>query len=144
MFTGLIADLGSVTALRAQRRRRDAEIRTPLAAQLSEGDSIAVNGVCLTATAIDDGSFRAEAMTETLDRSSLGGLGAGAQVNLELPLRADDRLGGHVVQGHVDGTGTVGGDPRGGLRARARDRHRRRALRATWWRRARSRSTASA
>ena len=63
--------------------------------------------MCLTATAIDDQGFRADAMTETLDRSSLGGLGAGAQVNLELPLRAGDRLGGHIVQGHVDGTGTV-------------------------------------
>ena len=63
--------------------------------------------MCLTATAIDDQGFRAEAMNETLERSSLGGLRAGAQVNLELPLRAGDRLGGHIVQGHVDGTGTV-------------------------------------
>jgi riboflavin synthase len=63
--------------------------------------------VCLTATAVDDGSFQAQAMVETLERSSLGQLRAGAQVNLELPLRAEDRLGGHVVQGHVDGTGTV-------------------------------------
>jgi riboflavin synthase len=107
MFTGLIAGLGSVTALRRNGAGATLEIRTPLAAQLSEGDSIAVNGVCLTATAIDDQGFRADAMTETLDRSSLGGLGAGAQVNLELPLRAGDRLGGHIVQGHVDGTGTV-------------------------------------
>jgi riboflavin synthase len=107
MFTGLIAGLGSVTALRRNGAGATLEIRTPLAGKLSEGDSIAVNGVCLTATAIDDQGFRADAIAETLERSSLGGLGAGAQVNLELPLRAGDRLGGHIVQGHVDGTGTV-------------------------------------
>jgi riboflavin synthase len=75
--------------------------------ELSEGDSIAVNGVCLTATALDDGAFRADVMHETLRRSSLGSVGEGARVNLELPLRAADRLGGHFVQGHVDGLGTV-------------------------------------
>ena len=73
----------------------------------SEGDSIAVNGVCLTASSIDERGFRAEVMTETLNRSSLGELAEGASVNLELPLRAGERLGGHIVQGHVDGTGTV-------------------------------------
>ena len=71
-------------------------------------------------------------MIETLERSSLGALRAGAQVNLELALRAEDRLGGHVVQGHVDGTGTVERDPRGGLRARARDRCSTRGWSATW------------
>jgi riboflavin synthase len=115
MFTGLIAGLGSVTALRRNGAGATLEIRTPLASELSEGDSIAVNGVCLTAIAIEDQGFRADAMTETLDRSSLGGLGAGAQVNLELPLRAGDRLGGHIVQGHVDGTGTVAGIREDGL-----------------------------
>jgi len=107
MFTGLIADLGSVTALELGGAGAALRIRSRLAEGLDEGDSIAVNGVCLTATEVSDGSFRAQAMIETLERSSLGQLRAGAQVNLELPLRAGDRLGGHVVQGHVDGTGIV-------------------------------------
>jgi len=107
MFTGLIADLGDVTALHDDGDGVTLEIGTRLAGELGEGDSIAVNGVCLTATEVRDGSFAAQAMRETLERSSLGALEVGARVNLELPLRAADRLGGHVVQGHVDGTGTV-------------------------------------
>jgi riboflavin synthase len=107
MFTGLIADLGSVTALQRGDAGATIEIRTPLAQELADGDSIAVNGVCLTAMNIHDQSFQAQAMTETLVRSSLGALTPGARVNLELPLRVGDRLGGHVVQGHVDDTGTV-------------------------------------
>jgi riboflavin synthase len=109
MFTGLIADLGTVTALRRDGAGASIEIATGLVSQLSDGASIAVNGVCLTATQIGDGSFQAQAMIETLERSSLGSLSVGSRVNLELPLRAQDRLGGHVVQGHVDGTGTVSG-----------------------------------
>jgi riboflavin synthase len=107
MFTGLIADLGSVTALERNGAGARLRIRTRLADELEAGDSIAVNGVCLTATEVRDGSFVAEAMVETLRRCTLGALQAGALVNLELALRAEDRLGGHVVQGHVDGTGTV-------------------------------------
>jgi riboflavin synthase len=107
MFTGLIADLGSVAALESNDAGATLRITTRLADELSEGDSIAVNGVCLTATKIQDESFQAEAMIETLDRSSLGELATGARVNLELALRAADRLGGHIVQGHVDGIGTV-------------------------------------
>jgi riboflavin synthase len=107
MFTGLIADVGSVTALEVGGAGATLEIDTRLAGELGEGDSIAVNGVCLTATEIRDGGFQAEAMIETLERSTLGTLDAGARVNLELPLRAMDRLGGHVVQGHIDGTGTI-------------------------------------
>jgi len=107
MFTGLISDLGSVTALEQNGAGATLQISTRLAGELAEGDSIAVNGVCLTATAVGDHSFHAEAMTETLDRSSLGLLKEGSSVNLELPLRASERLGGHIVQGHVDGTGTV-------------------------------------
>jgi riboflavin synthase len=107
MFTGLIADIGDVIALREDGEGATLEIGTRLAGELSEGDSIAVNGVCLTATEVREGGFAAQAMRETLDRSALGRLGVGARVNLELPLRAADRLGGHVVQGHVDGTGTV-------------------------------------
>jgi riboflavin synthase len=107
MFTGLIADLGSVTALEQDGDGALIEIRSGLTGAISEGDSVAVNGVCLTATAVGDDGFSAQAMIETLERSSLGQLRAGAPVNLELALRAGDRLGGHVVQGHVDGTATV-------------------------------------
>jgi riboflavin synthase len=107
MFTGLIADLGSVSAVELGGAGARLRIATRLAGELHEGDSIAVDGVCLTATDVRDGSFAAEAMAETLARSSLGELQRDARVNLELPLRAEDRLGGHVVQGHVDGTGTV-------------------------------------
>jgi riboflavin synthase len=82
-------------------------IATALAAELAPGDSVAVNGVCLTATAIAPDTFSADVIAETLQRSSLGELGDGAHVNLELPVRAADRLGGHVVQGHVDGVGAV-------------------------------------
>jgi riboflavin synthase len=82
-------------------------VRTHLAAELAPGDSIAVNGVCLTAVDSDGHGFSADVMRETLRRSSLGPLVGGDEVNLELPLRAGDRLGGHVVQGHVDGTGSV-------------------------------------
>jgi riboflavin synthase len=107
MFTGLIADIGSVSELQRDDAGARLRIATRLADQLGEGDSIAVNGVCLTASDVRDGSFGADAIGETLMRSSLGELRAGAPVNLELPLRAADRLGGHVVQGHVDGTATV-------------------------------------
>jgi riboflavin synthase len=107
VFTGLVSDLGRVISA----ARSDAGVRlavaTSLAGELNEGDSIAVNGVCLTATEIDGGRFSTDVMNETLARSSLGGVDVGAEVNLELPLRAADRLGGHVVQGHVDGTGTI-------------------------------------
>jgi riboflavin synthase len=108
VFTGLIADLGEVTALHEGEDGATLEIETNLASEIGEGDSIAVNGVCLTATEVREAGFAAQAMRETLDRSALGALVLGARVNLELPLRAADRLGGHVVQGHVDGTGTVG------------------------------------
>ena len=82
-------------------------VASALASELNEGDSVAVNGVCLTATAIQDAAFSAEVMNETLHLSSLADARPGMAVNLELPLRATDRLGGHVVQGHVDATGTI-------------------------------------
>jgi len=107
MFTGLIADLGRVAELDSDADGARLRIATALAGEVGEGDSVAVNGVCLTATAIDAESFTTEAMPETLRRSSLGGLRTGDPVNLELAMRASDRLGGHVVQGHVDGTGVV-------------------------------------
>ncbi len=107
MFTGLIADLGRVVELNTGAGGARLRIATALAGEGKEGDSVAVDGVCLTATAVDGEGFRAEAMPETLQRSSLASLAAGDAVNLELALRAADRLGGHLVQGHVDGTGTV-------------------------------------
>jgi riboflavin synthase len=107
MFTGLIADLGSVSSLERDQDGASLRIDSALAPALAPGDSVAVNGVCLTATVVDAAGFQAQAMNETLGRSSLGALEAGSRVNLELPLRPDGRLGGHVVQGHVDGTGTV-------------------------------------
>jgi riboflavin synthase len=107
MFTGLVADLGRIAELDRSAEGARMKIESALVAELREGDSISVNGVCLTATAVDDRSFEAEAMNETLTRTALGGLGTGARVNLELALRADERLGGHVVQGHVDGVGQV-------------------------------------
>ena len=107
MFTGLVADKGTVTAVDATADGVRLAVRTVLAPEISEGDSVAVNGVCLTATAIADGRFSADVMRETLRRSSLAEVAEGAEVNLELPLRAGDRLGGHVVQGHVDGVGTI-------------------------------------
>jgi len=107
MFTGLVRGLGRVTALERSTGGVRLSVSTELAGELHEGDSIAVNGVCLTANAIDGSSFAAEVMNETLARSSLAQARVGTEVNLELPLRAADRLGGHVVQGHVDGLGTV-------------------------------------
>ena len=109
MFTGLVQDLGHVTAVDATADGVRLGVRTALAGELGLGDSVAVNGVCLTATTVDGRTFTADVMHETLRRSSLRDVAAGGSVNLELPLRAQDRLGGHVVQGHVDGTGTVSG-----------------------------------
>jgi riboflavin synthase len=107
MFTGLIAALGRVSAVERSPDGARLRIESELAGELGEGDSVSVNGVCLTATATNTGSFAADAMHETLARTGLGDLDAGDEVNLELPLRASDRLGGHVVQGHVDGMGEV-------------------------------------
>jgi riboflavin synthase len=109
MFTGLVAGQGVLVA--AERDRdggaAELEIETPLAAELSPGDSIAVNGACLTARDIDGARFRADVVAETLRRTTLGELVAGSRVNLELALRASDRLGGHFVLGHVDGVGEI-------------------------------------
>ena len=107
MFTGLIEDLGRVRELRAGPEGATIVLDTALADRIAPGDSVAVNGVCLTATELDPDGFAAQAMHETLRRSSLGALRAGSPVNLELALRADARLGGHIVQGHVDGTAIV-------------------------------------
>jgi riboflavin synthase len=107
MFTGLVAGTGAVESLDRDGDGVRLRVRTELAGELAPGDSVAVNGVCLTALAPDGQGFSADVMEETLRRSSLGPLAKGDEVNLELPLRAGDRLGGHMVQGHVDGTGSV-------------------------------------
>ena len=114
MFTGLIADLGEVVDVERSADGVRLTVHSHLAGELSEGDSVAVNGVCLTATAIDGPAarFRAEVVNETLRLTALGEASAGEDgqtfpVNLELAVRAGDRMGGHIVQGHVDGMGTV-------------------------------------
>jgi riboflavin synthase len=109
LFTGLVADLGEVAAVDGTDDGVRLTVATALASELGEGDSIAVNGVCLTARGVTGGGFTADVMNETLLRSSLAGVGPGSAVNLELALRAADRLGGHVMQGHVDGVGVVAG-----------------------------------
>ena len=104
MFTGLVVARGSVRRARLRGGVLDLEIDAgAIARDLDSGDSVAVNGVCLTATTASRRRFSAEAVPETLARSTLGDLERGDPVNLELPLRMSDRLGGHLVQGHVDG-----------------------------------------
>ncbi len=120
MFTGLIQGLGRIGTIDRTEDGARVTIETPLVAELSAGDSIAVNGVCLSAAALENGSFAADAMNETLSRTSLGDLAPGTEVNLELPLRAGDRLGGHVVQGHVDGVGRVASVDEDGFARRVR------------------------
>jgi riboflavin synthase len=107
VFTGLIADLGSVESIDAGAQGARLRVRTELAGELAEGDSVAVNGACLTAASVGDGAFEADVMNQTLANTSLGDLEPGGAVNLELALRPADRMGGHMVQGHVDATGTV-------------------------------------
>jgi riboflavin synthase len=107
VFTGLVADVGTVLDAEHEAEGMHLRIATRLAGQLQDGDSIAVNGVCLTATAVGQEDFATDAMRETLARSTLAELTRGARVNLEPALRLGDRLGGHIVQGHVNGTATV-------------------------------------
>ena len=107
MFTGLVADSGEVVSLEQTPDGIRIAVTTALASELAEGDSVAVNGVCLTATEVGAGRFLADVINQTVRTTSLAALEPGRHVNLELPLRPSDRLGGHVVQGHVDGTGTV-------------------------------------
>ena len=122
MFTGLIADLGEITDVAHSPDGVVLTVSSALTGELSEGDSIAVNGVCLTATAVAEHRFSAEVMNETLRLSSLAEAGAGSPVNLELALRASDRLGGHVVQGHVDGVGRIASIAPDGFARRSRSR----------------------
>jgi riboflavin synthase len=108
MFTGLIEETGEIVALERSGSQTRITVRAAnVANELRTGDSVAVSGVCLTALDIGEGEFSADLAQETLERTSLGRLKPGALVNLELPARAQDRMGGHVVQGHVDGTGRI-------------------------------------
>ena len=108
MFTGLVQSRGEVVARRERGELTELEIRSAeLAPSLRVGDSVAVSGVCLTATYVDSSTFRLDVARETRRRTTLGTVERGDRVNLELPLRAEDRLGGHFVQGHVDEVGRV-------------------------------------
>jgi riboflavin synthase len=107
VFTGLIQDVGRVESIDSGDDGSQLRIATSLGAGIASGDSISVNGVCLTASNAAAGSFKAEAMNQTLQVTALGGLDAGSRVNLELAMKPSDRLGGHIVQGHVDGVGEV-------------------------------------
>ncbi|MDX6624157.1 MAG: riboflavin synthase [Solirubrobacterales bacterium] len=107
MFTGLVQDVGTIERFDADEDGAHLRIATTLGSEIGLGDSVAVNGCCLTATASDAAGFDTEAMNQTLTVTALAELLAGARVNLELAMRASDRLGGHIVQGHVDGVGTV-------------------------------------
>src|SRR5271165_2554916 len=108
MFTGIIEQTGTLVSLRDTGGVRRLTVEAPgIAGRLREGDSLAVSGVCLTALDVDPTMFHADLAQETLDRTALGWLGVGAKVNLELPTAAGSPLGGHIVQGHVDGCGTM-------------------------------------
>lgn len=108
MFTGIVEELGEVVAWEDLDDSARVTVRGPLVtSDARHGDSIAVNGVCLTVVDTVEGAFTADVMRESLDRSSLGALRVGSPVNLERAVRLQDRLGGHLVQGHVDGTGEV-------------------------------------
>jgi riboflavin synthase len=107
MFTGIVMGIGRVESVERSADGARVTVTTAFAGELGPGDSIAVNGVCLTAASVSGDAFTAEVMNETLAKTSLSDFRPAAEVNLELPLRASDRLGGHVVQGHVDGIGVV-------------------------------------
>ena len=107
MFTGIIRELGQVDSIDTGEAGARLRISAELSSELEDGDSVAVNGACLTATSTGNGAFEADVMKQTLSLTTLGELSPQSAVNLELPLRPTDRIGGHVVQGHVDGTATV-------------------------------------
>ena len=108
MFTGLVEEVGTIRAIRRGAHSSVLSIGAEtILSDLKIGDSVAVNGVCLTATSRDSGGFTADVMPETLNRSSLGALTVGSHVNLERAMAADGRFGGHIVSGHIDGTGVI-------------------------------------
>jgi riboflavin synthase len=120
MFTGLIQDIGTIEAIDPGADGARIRIATTLGEEIELGDSVAVSGACLTATSADKESFEAEAMNQTLKVTALGALESGSKVNLELAMRASDRLGGHILQGHVDGVGEVASVKEDGFAKRLR------------------------
>jgi riboflavin synthase len=122
MFTGIVTDVGTVERIDTGDDGARLRIRTTLAEELAAGDSVSVNGACLTAARVDVHGFEADVVNQTLELTSLGPLAGGDRVNLELPMRLSDRLGGHLVQGHVDGTGEIVGAARDGFGRRLRIR----------------------
>jgi len=120
MFTGLVEDVGTVESVDAGPDGSRLRISTRLGAEIASGDSVSVDGICLTATRADADGFEAEAMNQTLAVTALGDLTAGRRVNLELAMKASDRLGGHIVQGHGDGVGEVAAIAEDGFARRLR------------------------
>jgi riboflavin synthase len=120
VFTGLIQDVGKVESIDSGDDGARLRIATLLGAEIAPGDSVAVNGVCLTAASADSAGFGVEAVNQTLAVTALGGLEAGSPVNLELAVKASDRLGGHIVQGHADGVGEALGVEGDGFARRLR------------------------
>ncbi len=108
MFTGIVEEIGEISAIKKNAKSAELTIKANVVLQGTKiGDSIAVNGICLTATSIHGNTFTADVMAETMRRTSLGELSAGSKVNLERAMAADGRFGGHIVSGHIDGTGTI-------------------------------------
>ena len=122
MFTGIVRELGTVERIEARPDGARLRIRAELAGRLSEGDSVAVEGACLTAAAVEPAAFEVDVMNQTLGLTTLGRLAAGDRVNLEPALRAGQPLGGHLVQGHVDGLGEVTSVTEDGIAKRLRVR----------------------
>jgi riboflavin synthase len=122
MFTGIVNELGTVESAERTDAGARLRVRAELAGTLSEGDSVAVEGACLTATAVEGDAFEADVMNQTLGLTTLGRLTAGDRVNLEPALRAGQPLGGHLVQGHVDGLGEVTAVTEDGIATRLRVR----------------------
>jgi riboflavin synthase len=120
VFTGLIQNVGRIHSIERDTDGARLYVETPLRDEMAPGDSVAVNGVCLTANGRVPGGFETEAMNQTLAVTSLGSLEVGDRVNLELAMKASDRLGGHIVQGHADGVGEVISVKRDGFARRLR------------------------
>jgi riboflavin synthase len=120
MFTGIVREIGTVEELERNDGGARLRVRAELAGELGEGDSVSVSGACLTVASVADGAFEADVANQTLSVTTLGELEPGAPVNLEPPLKAGDPLGGHLVQGHVDGTGEVRGIQGDGFARRLR------------------------
>jgi len=120
MFTGIVREIGIVEELERSDGGARLRVRAELAGELGEGDSVSVSGACLTVASVADGAFEADVANQTISVTTLGELQPGARVNLEPPLKAGDPLGGHLVQGHIDGTGEVRGVQGDGVARRLR------------------------